>query len=74
MKDEKNRLDLLLKQDKAEMNAETHAAALKEFRRVAEEFFETDGGYVLTTRTNGKRTEVVLTFPIARVKNFTVLR
>lgn len=69
-----NRLARLLREDKAEMNEATHTAALKAFKKVAEEFFEVDGGYVLTTRKNGPRTEAVLTFPVSRVKNFTQLK
>ncbi len=74
MKAEKNRLAELLAEDKAVMNEASRAAALADFKRVAEEYFETDGGFVLTTRKNGSRTEVVLTFPVSRVKNFTPLR
>ena len=74
MREEKKRLDLLLAEDKAEMNEASHAAALKDLRRVAEEYFELAGDCVLTTRKTGRRTEAVFVFPFARVKNFTPLK
>ena len=72
--DEKLRLKNLLEGDKAEMNEASRRAAIADFKRVAEEYFETDGGFLLTTRQGKKGTEVVVTFRIARVKNFTVLK
>lgn len=74
MRDDRARLARLLELDKSEMNEASRQAALADFKRVAEEYFETDGGFVLTTRRSGRGTEAVLTFRIVRVKNFTTLK
>ncbi len=74
MKGDKGRLLRLLEQDKAEMNEASREAALADFKRVAEEYFETDGGFLLTTRAGKKGTEVVFTFRILRAKNFLTLK
>lgn len=64
----------LLERDKTEMNEASKEAALADFKRVAEEYFETDGGFLLTSREGKKGTEVVFTFRILRVKNFLTLK
>ncbi len=71
---DRGRLMRLLERDKAEMNEASREAALADFKRVAEEYFETDGGFALTTHEGKKGTEVVFTFRILRVKNFLTLR
>lgn len=70
----KERLKKMLEGDKEELSVPTRAAALKEFSRVAEEFFEPVGKVMLdfTHGTDGK--EVTVRFSVARVKNFTVLK
>ena len=73
MKDERERLKNILERDKAEINESSHAAALADFRRVAEEYFETDGGFVLTMREGKRGKEVVFTFRVVRAKNFKTL-
>lgn len=69
-----NRLKNLLEQDKAELNEASHAAALRDFKRVAEEYFETNGGFLLTMREGKRGKEAVFTFRFVRAKNFTTLR
>ncbi len=72
--EERGRLMRLLERDKTEMNEASKEAALADFKRVAEEYFETDGGFLLTSREGKKGTEVVFTFRILRVKNFLTLK
>lgn len=72
--EEKGRLQRLLSQDKAEINEASRQAAIRDFKRVAEEYFETDGGFLLTTREGKHGAEVVITFRILRVKNFTPIQ
>ena len=72
--EERGRLMRLLERDKTEMNEVSKEAALADFKRVAEEYFETDGGFLLTSREGKKGTEVVFTFRILRVKNFLTLK
>ncbi|MBR7186138.1 MAG: hypothetical protein IKD43_01420 [Clostridia bacterium] len=67
----KDRLKRLLEQDKEEINEASREAALADFKRVAEEYFETDGGFLFTTRQGEKGTEVVFAFRMIRAKNFT---
>ena len=71
---DRSRLRLILERDKAEINEASRAAAIADFKRVAEEYFETDGGFKLTTRKGKAGEEAVLTFRIVRVKNFTKLQ
>lgn len=73
MKNDELRLSRLLERDKS-MTEPSRRAALAEFKRVAEEFFETDGGFLLTAREGKHGTEVLFTFRIVRTKNFTTLR
>ncbi len=74
IRDDKNRLRLLLEADKAEMNEVSRAAALADFKRVAEEYFETCGGFSLTAKKDKTGEEVTLTFRITRVKNCSALK
>ncbi len=73
MREEKLRLMRILERDKAEINEASRRAALADFKRVANEYFETDGGFLLTMREEGETRELVFTCRIVRVKNFTVL-
>ena len=70
---ERARLARILEQDKEEINEASRRAALNDFKRVAEEYFETDGGFLLTSREVEKGREVIFTFRIVRAKNFTSL-
>ena len=71
---DRQRLKKLLENDKSELTEASRAAALAEFKRVANEYFETNGGFLLTTQQGRQGTEVILTFRIVRAKNFTTLR
>ena len=73
MRGERGRLMRLLERDKAEMNEASREAALADFKRVAEEYFETDGGFLLTMQEGKRGKEVVFTFRVVRVKNFRTL-
>ena len=68
------RLTRILEQDKEEMSEASHRAALKDFKRVAEEYFETDGGFQLTLQEGKRGKEVVFTFRMVRAKNFTIIK
>ncbi len=71
---EYKRLEALLLRDKAEMDPAVRAAAIADFKRVAEEYFETDGKVRLDLREGKGGEEGVVTFRVLRVKNFTPLR
>lgn len=64
------RIERLLREDKTEMNEASREAAFAAFKHVAEEYFETGGGYIFTTREGEKGTEAVFSFRIVRAKNF----
>ncbi len=70
---DKERLETLLKQDKTELNDCSKAAALADFKRVAEEYFQTNGGFLLTAHEGKHGTEVTFSFRMVRAKNFTKL-
>ncbi len=63
----------LLERDKAEINEPSRAAALAEFKRVAEEYFEVDGAYEFRITEEKGGTRVTFSFRAVRVKNFTPL-
>ncbi len=65
------RLARMLEQDKEEMSDACRRAALRDFRRVAEEYFQTDGGFLLTLSQGKHGKEVSFTFRMIRPKNFT---
>lgn len=67
------RVHSMLAADKEEMNGASKAAALADFRRVAEEYFETDGELKLEIVREKRGAEVTLRIPVRRVKNFTRL-
>ncbi len=71
--EERLRLKRMLEGDKEELSPRMRQAAIADFKRVAEEYFETDGGFRLETEKSGRGTEVRLTFRIVRAKNFTSL-
>ena len=68
------RLTRMLAEDKEEMNAETQTAAVRDFQRVADEYFETDGKAKLEMKKDKEGAGVTLTFHVVRVKNFTMLK
>lgn len=70
----RTRLRRMLAEDKEELNEESRAAAVRDFRRVAQEYFETDGEISLTVTKEKGEMEVTLSFRAVRVKNFTALR
>lgn len=70
----KQRIDRILNADKEEMNQETRAAALADFLRVAQEYFETDGIPAFQVHKTKNGLDVSLNFHAVRVKNFTLLK
>ena len=73
-KDDRLRLKKMLEMDKEEITEASREAALADFKRVAEEYFETNGGFLLVTQDGVRGKEVVFTFRIVRAKNFTTLK
>ena len=73
MKD-KERLENLLRRDKAVIGEECEEAAVRDFAHVAEEYFELDGEMGFSVREDRGKTLVTVSFRVSRVKNFTRLR
>ena len=73
MKD-KERLENLLRRDKAVISEECEEAAVRDFAHVAEEYFELDGEMGFSVREDRGKTFVTVSFRVSRVKNFTRLR
>lgn len=71
--EEKKRIDDLLHRDKAIITDAVEAAAVREFARIAAEFFELDGDITFSMREEKGESFVSINFRIARVKNFTTL-
>ena len=72
--EERLRLKRMLEGDKEELSPRMRQAAIADFKRVAEEYFETDGGYELAVREGKRGMEVVFVCRIVRVKNFRTLK
>lgn len=70
----KSRLARMLAEDKEGLNAETAQAALKDFQRIASEYFELESKPRMTTQKEGGFIEVTISFRAVRVKNFTMLK
>lgn len=70
----RRRLDRILEADKEEMNEESKRAAMRDFMRVAVEYFDVDGEIALQTEQYGDKTRVTVGFYSLRVKNFSVLK
>ena len=70
----KHRLARMLAEDKEEMNLETEEAAIRDFQRVADEYFETESKARMSIKNEGGVISVTLTFRAVRVKNFTRLK
>ena len=73
MKD-KERLENLLRRDKAVISEECEEAAVRDFAHVAEEYFELDGEMGFSVREDRGKTLVTVSFRVTRVNNFTRLR
>ena len=71
---DKLRIARMLEQDKEDMNASTRAAAMGDFKRVAEEYFEAEGPVSLALGREKSGFTVSVTFRARRVKNFTTLK
>ncbi len=69
----RERLENLLRRDKALISEECEAAAVRDFAHVAQEYFDLDGRVSFSLREEKNGAFVTLTFRITRVKNFTVL-
>lgn len=69
----KKRIDDLLHRDKAIITDAVEAAAVREFARIAAEFFELDGDITFSMREEKGKSFVNISFRITRVKNFTTL-
>ena len=70
----RRRLDRMLEADKEEMNEESKRAALRDFMRVAGEYFDVDGEVSLRAEQAGEKTRVTVSFCALRIKNFSVLK
>lgn len=69
----KNRLKAMLSEEREELNEATRAAAIADFTRIAEEYFEAkDLSLSLKKAKNG--TDVTVSFRATRAKNFTTLK
>ena len=71
---ERVRINRMLELDKEELNSASRAAALRDFTRVSNEYFETEGSPSLQVVRDKRGFFVQLTFRATRVKNFTVLK
>ena len=70
----KERLESILRHDKAIISEACEAAAVRDFAHVAEEYFELDGELAFSVREERGKSLVTLSFRVNRVKNFTQLR
>lgn len=69
----KNRLNRMINEEREELNEATRAAAVADFTRIAQEYFE--AGAVSMQLKKGKNgTDVTVSFRAARAKNFTSLK
>lgn len=74
MKETRERLEKILEQDKEDMNEATKYSAIKDFSRVAGEYFDRDGEPSLSVVHAKGGYSVSFTFRATRVKNFTTLK
>ena len=74
MREELRRLNAILEADQEEMNEESKRAALRDFQRIAQEYFDLDGELSLKTERVKQGMQVSLTFRAVRIKNFTALK
>ena len=74
MKEEgKRRIDEMLHRDKAVITDAVEAAVVREFARVAAEYFDLDGGIAFTMSEEKGKSYVRIGFRVTRVKNFSTL-
>ena len=71
---DKERLESILRHDKAIISEACEAVAARDFAHVAEEYFELDGELAFSVREERGKSLVTLSFRVNRVKNFTQLR
>ena len=71
---DKERLESILRHDKAIISEACEAAAVRDFAHVAEEYFELDGELAFSVREERGKSLVTLSFRVNCVKNFTQLR
>ncbi len=71
--EERKRIDDILHRDKAIISDAVEAAAVRDFARVAAEYFELDGDITFSMREEKGKSYVSVNFRITRVKNFTTL-
>ena len=71
---DKERLESILRHDKAIISEACEAAAVRDFAHVAEEYFELDGELAFSVREERGKWLGTLSFRVNRVKNFTQLR
>lgn len=71
--EEKKRIGELLHRDKTVISDAVEAAAVRDFARVAGEYFELDGGITFSMREEKGASCVSISFRVTRVKNFTTL-
>lgn len=71
---DRQRIARMLEQDKEGLNSASRASALRDFTRVAAEYFELDGEPSFAVRKERRGFEVELVFKASRVKNFTPIR
>ncbi len=70
---ERERIGALLHRDKAVISDAVEAAAVRDFARVAAEYFELEGGIVFSVKEERGKFSVSVQFRACRVKNFTTL-
>lgn len=73
-KNTKQRLAIMLDRDKEVMSEASRIAATRDFRHVAEEYFETDGDVSIDVVPERGGSRVTVCFRARRVKNFTTLK
>lgn len=70
---DKERLEKILRQDKAKISEACEAAVVRDFTHVAEEYFDLDSDLSFTLREEHGKMVATLSFSVSRVKNFTQL-
>lgn len=68
------RIQAILEADNGEIAEACRLAALRDFEKVAREYFDLAGEPKLEMKHVNKETLVTLTFSSKRVKNFTILK
>lgn len=71
--DTRNRLKAMLNEEREELNEATRAAAVADFTRIAEEYFDARD-LSLSLKRGKNATDVTVSFRATRAKNFTTLK